>query len=238
MKNIVCTLAALLALAHIPPAAAQASCSSDGTAPPSAVFERFISADCEACWSDAAAPAPSTAGGALVLDWIVPAPAGDDAPLSAAATPESLARLRTLGRAAPTTTDVFISPVLGAPTARIRVAHGLPFNDYIGAALSFAPARAPQGRAAEPGNFGLYLVLVESVPAGADGTAVARNVVRAVYEAPWNPGDAPTAVAPRRWKEARSMHIPDGTRPGRLAVVGWVHDTLGHVLAAAQSVCR
>ena len=238
MKNIACTLGALLALGYVPIAAAQASCSSDGTAPPTAVFERFISADCEACWSDAAAPAPSTAGGAVVLDWIVPTAAGEDAPLSAAATSEALARLQTLGRAVPTTTEVFISPVEGAPPARIRVAHGLPFNDYVGAGLSFAPAHAPRGMAAAPGDLGLYLVLVESVPSGTDGTAVARNVVRAVFSAPWRLGGAPTAARPLPWKEVRSMRIPDGTRPERLQVLGWVHDAQGRVLAAAQSVCR
>ena len=58
MKNIALTLASLsLALAHAPQALAQTHCSSDGAPKPVALFERFISADCEACWGDAATPA-------------------------------------------------------------------------------------------------------------------------------------------------------------------------------------
>ncbi|EJE49649.1 hypothetical protein PMI14_05780, partial [Acidovorax sp. CF316] len=72
----------LLAL-HAPHLAAQSSCSSDGVARPAALFERFVSADCESCWADKATPAPS-APGTLVLDWIVPGTQGDNAPLSAA----------------------------------------------------------------------------------------------------------------------------------------------------------
>lgn len=99
MKNIALTLASLsLALAHAPQALAQTHCSSDGAPKPVALFERFISADCEACWGDAATPAPSAKAGAVVLDWIVPSAAGDDAPLSVAATTDALPRLQALGR--------------------------------------------------------------------------------------------------------------------------------------------
>ena len=63
-----------LATCYVPPAAAQASCSSDGVPRPTAVFERFISADCEACWADPATPAPGPS--AVVLDWIVPTARG------------------------------------------------------------------------------------------------------------------------------------------------------------------
>ena len=101
MKNIALTLASLsLALAHAPQALAQTHCSSDGTPKPVALFERFISADCEACWGDAAPPAPSAKAGAVVLDWIVPSAAGDDAPLSAAATTDALPRLQAAHTAA------------------------------------------------------------------------------------------------------------------------------------------
>ena len=51
MKNIAPALTSLLlALSSAPGAWAQASCSSDGAPRPAVVFERFINADCEACW--------------------------------------------------------------------------------------------------------------------------------------------------------------------------------------------
>ena len=57
---------------------------------PVTLFERFLSADCEACWADPATPAPTPGPGVVVLDWIVPARSGDEAPLSAAATRDAL----------------------------------------------------------------------------------------------------------------------------------------------------
>ena len=147
MKNIALTLASLsLALAHAPQALAQTHCSSDGAPKPVALFERFISADCEACWGDAAPPAPSAKAGAVVLDWIVPSAAGDDAPLSAAATTDALPRLQALGRKPPSLTDVHVSPVDADAHGRLRVAHGVAFNDYVGVGINFAPSAAKPQR--------------------------------------------------------------------------------------------
>ena len=75
-------LAALLLAAALP-AFAQSACSSDRQAQPQAVLERFINADCETCWRDAATPV--TVRGEIALDWIVPGAKGEDAPLSMAA---------------------------------------------------------------------------------------------------------------------------------------------------------
>ena len=52
------------------------------TCPPMALLERFISADCAACWTDTTVPRPARA---VVLDWIVPGRRAT-MPLSAAAT--------------------------------------------------------------------------------------------------------------------------------------------------------
>ena len=239
MKNIACTLASVLAsilILQSSPALAQASCSSDGTPRPVAIFERFISADCEACWTDAATPAPSDTAGAVVLDWIVPGQAGDEAPLSAAATQDALARLRALGRTPPATTDVHTTVVEAAGPARLRVAHGLPFNDYLGTGITFAPTLQRHG--ATPGAMAFYLLLVESVPAGTEGTPVARNMVRNMLQGIWDKRDQLSNSKQTQWMESRPMRIPEGAQPERLRMVGWVQDAGGRVVAAAQSACR
>lgn len=235
MKNIACTLASVLVLAQPSSALAQASCSSDGTPQPVAIFERFISADCEACWTDAATPSPSATAGAVVLDWIVPGQAGDEAPLSAAATNDALARLQALGRAPPAATDVYTAAVEGARPARLRVAHGLPFNDYLGTAIAFTPTRRD---GAAPDAMAFYLLLVESVPAGTEGTRVGRNMVRNMLQGTWDKRDTLSNSKQTKWMESRSMRIPDGAQPERLRMVGWVQDAQGRVVAAAQSACR
>lgn len=239
MKNIVCTLASVLAsilLLQSSPALAQASCSSDGTPRPVAIFERFISADCEACWTDSATPAPSATAGTVVLDWIVPGQAGDEAPLSAAATQDALARLQALGRTPPAATDVHTTVVEAAGPARLRVAHGLPFNDYLGTGITFAPTLQRHG--ATPGAMAFYLLLVESVPAGTEGTPVARNMVRNMLQGTWDKRDQLSNSKQTQWMESRPMRIPEGAQPERLRMVGWVQDAGGRVVAAAQSACR
>ncbi|EHL24399.1 hypothetical protein KYG_03059 [Acidovorax sp. NO-1] len=235
MKNIACTLASVLVLAQPSSALAQASCSSDGTPQPVAIFERFISADCEACWTDAAIPSPSATAGAVVLDWIVPGQAGDEAPLSAAATNDALARLQALGRTPPAATDVYTAAVEGARPARLRVAHGLPLNDYLGTAIAFTPARRD---GAAPDGMAFYLLLVESVPAGTEGTRVGRNMVRNMLHGTWDKRNTLSNSKQTKWMESRSMRIPDGAQPERLRMVGWVQDAQGRVVAAAQSACR
>lgn len=241
MKNIALTLASLwLALAHAPQAMAQASCSSDGTPRPVAVFERFISADCESCWGDAATPAPSAKAGALVLDWIVPGKAGDDAPLSAAASTDALTRLQALGRKPPISTDVYVTQVGLAARGRLRVAHGVAFNDYVGVGINFAPSAAKPQRKVAAAPFAFHLLLVEAIAAGTDGTVVPRHVVRNAFEGEWLPAQrqARTPGKPWAWMETRSMRIPEGARAERLHLVGWVQDASGQIVAAAQSVCR
>lgn len=235
MKNIACTLASVLVLTYTASALAQASCSSDGIPQPVAIFERFISADCEACWSDAATPAPSATAGVAVLDWIVPGKAGDEAPLSAAATNDALARLQTLGRKPPVNTDVQTAAIEAATPARLRVAHGMPFNDYLGVAIAFTPL---QRNVATPGAMDFYLLLVESVPADTEGTKVARNMVRNMLHGTWEKRDKLSKKEQMKWMETRSMRIPEGAQAERLRLVGWVQDAQGSVLAAAQSTCR
>ena len=224
----------LLVFSHAHGAWAQAACSSDGIPRPVAVFERFVSADCEACWSDPATPAPSAQGRALVLDWIVPGRLGDDAPLSAAATNDALVRLDTLARPVPQQTDVHVETAGAASPATLRVAHGQAFNDYLGTSIAFTPDQ----RMRQHGPWSFHLLLVESVPAGTDGTAVPRNVVRNMLHGMWDGRNALSKRERSSWKEMRPMRIPEGAQPQRLRMVGWVQDAQGRVVAAAQSACR
>ncbi|MDO8249865.1 MAG: hypothetical protein Q7T78_09150 [Rhodoferax sp.] len=212
-------------------AQAQSSCASDGQATPVTLVERFISADCEACWS-----APQTrppAAGALTLDWIVPGKQGDDAPLSAAASQDALMRLQTLGRAAPTTSTRTSAPVVGGRASRLRVAHGLPLGGYIGASIELKTALRPRGQA----PLSAWLVLVETIPAGTDGTSTERNLIRNVLKLPWNKHNQLLKTEHIMFHETRPLSIPSGATPERLRVVGWVQDGRGRILTAAQSVC-
>lgn len=245
MKPLAFVAAALLAC-HAPHLAAQSSCSSDGTRQPVAVFERFLNADCESCWTDASTPAPSVGAGALVLDWIVPSPLGDDAPLSAAATRDALIRLENLERTPPARTDVYVATVEApGPAARLRVAAGMPFNDYLGTSIAFAGGgRSSMANGAKRdassgiGTWDFYLLLVETVPAGTEGTPVERNIVRNMLQSSWDMRQPLSNVKQSKWMESRPMRYPEGARPERLRVVGWVQDTTGRVVAAAQSACR
>ena len=212
---------------------AQAPCSSDGQHAPTALIERFISADCDTCWRDPATAKPKS--GELALDWIVPTAKGDDAPLSAAATRDAQYRLDSLGQAAPKTTFNLRRQAFTRPLP-LRVARGVALGGYIGASIALTPARG--------GNLPIqpmiaHLLLVEEIPAGTDGTPVARNLVRNSLEIRWNePGEsAPQADARKRLYESRPMSIPPGANPDRLRVVGWAEDVSGLVIASAASVC-
>ena len=216
----------LLALLSAAGAQGQSSCASDGLPQPAALVERFISADCESCWSDAKTSRPGR--GELALDWIVPGSRGDDAPLSAAASRDSLARLQALGRSAPTQTDTLRMKAQGG-SRKLRVAHGLPVSNYIGASIELKPASG--------GPWKAWLLLVETIPPGTEGTPVERNLVRNVLQPGWD--DISSSKEEKKsLLESRPMSIPEGANRERLRVVGWVEDARGQIVAVAQSRCR
>jgi hypothetical protein len=214
-----------------PAAWAQSFCASDGQATPLRLVERFISADCEACWG---APQPAVpATGTLTLDWIVPSGRGDDAPLSAAASRDALIRLEALGRAASAASAMTTAEVGGGRANRLRVAHGVALGGYIGASIELKAA--PTSRLQEP--LSAWLVLVETIPAGIEGTPTERNLVRNVLLSTWNKPVQLSNEEQLTFREVRPLSIPPGSTPERLRVVGWVQDARGQVLTAAQSVC-
>jgi hypothetical protein len=215
----------LLAIAA-PLAQAQGSCSSDGQLRPLALVERFISADCESCWGDPATPAVKPRE--VALDWIVPGARGEEAPLSAAATRDGLARLAALQRAVPAGADVARGKLVAAARS-LRVAQGPPLAGYLGASIELKPAGAAPWRA--------WLVLVETIPAGTEGTPVPRNLVRNMLQPAWDGRSALSKSEQMRLFESRPMSIPAGANVERLRVVGWVEDARGHIRAIAQSRC-
>jgi len=222
-------LAALASLAAPLPAHAQSACSSDGQRVPVALMERFISADCATCWSATDTPKPPR--GVLALDWIVPGTQGDDAPLSAAATRDASARLQARGLDTPQTTSVRTTRAEPAGALQVRVAHGPAVNGYLGVSIALRPA----SRLKPPVT--AWLALVETIPAGVEGSPVERNLVRNVLSPSWNGLDALSKSQGGRRVESRVMAIPAGASPERLRVVGWVEDMRGRISIIAQSRC-
>ncbi len=228
-------LPVLLAL-HLPLAIAQNACSSDGAPAPQALYERFLSADCAECWSNPSfAPGPSAA----VLDWIAPGRAGDDAPLSAAADTDTLIRLQALGRQPPTATDVHIATVAQHLPGRLRVSFGPAVGGYVGTTVSYLGALPPDAA----GEWTLSVALVEQIPQGVEGTSVSRNLVRNLFQRKWDMRDQLLKNELRnlsratRWIERRSMQLAPSTDPNRLALIGWMEDSNGQVVATAMAQC-
>ena len=205
---------------------AQSSCSSDGQPRPAGLLERFINADCESCWGDPATMRPGA--GEIALDWIVPGSRGDDAPLSAAASRDAPARLEALGRPVPPGAASSHRKVQREPR-RVRVAQGLPFGGYIGASIELTPGSG--------GPWKAWLLLVETIPAGSEGTPVARNLVRNALQPAWDAGKPLSKEEQIRLFESRPMGIPEGANPARLRVVGLVEDARGRIRGIAQSRC-
>jgi hypothetical protein len=229
-KPAVLILATLMGpLASPLPARAQSSCSSDGQRAPVALMERFISADCATCWN--AVDTPLAPRGAVALDWIVPGTQGDDAPLSAAATRDATGRLQALGRNAPLTSNNLTTHAGPTGALRLRVAQGPAVNGYVGASIEL--------RAAAPrkGPVSAWLALVETIPAGIEGSPVERNLVRNVVNPSWNGPGQLSKSEPQRFIDSRAMSIPEGANPERLRVIGWVEDMRGHITVIAQSRC-
>ncbi len=226
----------LLMALHLPLAIAQNACSSDGAPAPHALYERFLSADCADCWSSASF-APGTS--AAVLDWIVPGRAGDDAPLSAAASTEALSRLQAMGRLPPAATDVHVAAVAQRLPGRLRVSFGPAVGGYVGTTISYLGA-LPHDAA---GEWTLSVALVEQIPEGVEGTPVSRNLVRNLFQRKWNVRDqllkSELRNLPRdtRWIERRSMQLTPSTDPNRLALIGWMEDPNGQVVATTRAQC-
>ena len=209
----------------------QTLCSSDGHAPPVALVERFINAECVSCWQKPLAGQRSAQ--TMALDWIVPSHRGDDAPLSAVANNEARLRLAALAQPTPEGQSQIVHPVIGWPGASLRVARGLALGGYVGASITL---RIPSD--VTP-NLPLHawLALVEALPLGTEGSPVPRNLVRNVLQPIWNGHSVLQESASWVWQDMRPMNVPVGTQTTRMQMIGWVTDATGRVLLAAASVC-
>jgi len=187
------------------------------------VVERFVSADCPDCWS--AADQARVTGGWL-FDWITPTAALAEAPLSAAASPEARERALRLGGPSPVAQQVVIHRAsLPAPTLALVVKSGPAWNGYFGLQFT-ARGRVPRGATG-------WLALVEEIPAGSEGSAVARELVRSVA--------GPLALAAMRPTRAVdhlvALRWPETAQPDRLRARAWVESTDGRLLAVASEGC-
>jgi hypothetical protein len=189
---------------------------------PTVLVERFTPADCESCWQTATAQDPKDPRRerVLLLDWIVPA--ADDAPLAAAAMPEATARA---GTSTARTTKVRRVTLTQARAPQLRIADGPAWNGYIGIQLSV------RKRGPLPADAVAYAALVERVPAGSEGTPVARQLVRALV----GPLSLDELASQPSVLHLRALRLPEASRADRLASVGWVETTSGRVIAATQS---
>jgi len=192
--------------------------------PPRRVAEVFVSADCDACWQHA--DAPTLAPGTLRLDWVVPGLKGDEAPLAVAAVSESQARLKhALAPEGGTLQAQALAPWRGLS---LKAEIGLAWNGYLGIAIT---ATRAHNAAPLPADARAWLALIERVPAGEDGTPVARQLVRTVIgplPLAWRAGQAST-------QELRAVLIPPNAKADRLATAAWVERADGRMLAAAES---
>ena len=211
-------------------AMAQSSCSSDKTVAVKTIYERFTNADCEACWTK-----PFITGKlGVTLDWLAPSPAGDDAPLSAAANRDALLRLENLKIALPKEQNI-VKTGVASSGYKIRVAHGLAVAGYIGASIELK--QFPKNLSATK-NLTAVLLLTETIPKGTADSPIERTLVRNMLIEPWV---VTSASAKKSVKQViltrRPLSIPAGVNPDNLHVFGWVQDSAGRVLTAAQSLC-
>ncbi|OYU43516.1 MAG: hypothetical protein CFE44_17960, partial [Burkholderiales bacterium PBB4] len=115
------------------------------------------------------------------------------------------------------------------PGQRIGVESGPAWKGYFGVQIALqAPARQPW-----PAGATAWVALVEQVPAGSDGSPVARSLVRAVA-GPLPVGHLATGQPLRH---LRAMRWPDEAQPARLQARGWVEAADGRILAMAADRC-
>jgi hypothetical protein len=194
-----------------------------------AVQENFLSADCATCWqAEAGAPTSNWR-----FDWIVPA--GTEAPLASAALPEAAERLQRLGSAPPpgghaiTLARHAAPPLRGLRGLRLQLSAGPAWHGYFGLQGRVNISRATR---LPPGSQ-LWLALVEILPAGSEGNAQPRALLRSVA----GPLPLEALAVGRPLAHLRALHWPEGAQPVRLQARGWIEAPDGRMLAVAADRC-
>ncbi len=212
----------ILALAFMSASHAAQAQPANGCAAPRVLVERFISADCEACWSNGKAPG----GEALALDWVVPTKSGEDAPLAAAAIADATSRA---GAVSASSTGERRHALRRSGEFDLVVEDGPAWNGYI-AAQVHVERHVGRSTLATTDGAVAYLALVERVRAGEEGSPVERTLVRNLA------GPLPLDSGAARVTHLRAFRIPPGSKPARLTAIGWVELPGGVVLAATGVV--
>ena len=195
--------------------------------PGAALVEQFIAADCPGCW--AGHPSAAAARG-WQLDWITPA--GNHAPLAAAALPEAADRLQRAALPSSTASPAQVqrrASLPARPGLSLRVAAGPAWQGYFGLQLSLLPPPRP----AWPAGTTAWLALVESLPAGSEGNAAPRALVRSVA----GPLPLDAAKPGQRLTHLRALRWPESAKPERLQARAWLEAPDGRVLAMAADRC-
>ena len=196
--------------------------------PGATLVEQFIAADCPGCW--AGHPSAAAAVRGWQLDWITPA--GDHAPLAAAALPEAVDRLQRAALPAATASAARVQRRAGLPPRpglSLRVAAGPAWQGYFGLQLSLPPTP----RQAWPAGTTAWLALVESLPAGSEGNAAPRALVRSVA----GPLPLDAAKPGQRLTHLRALRWTESAKPERLQARAWLEAPDGRVLAMVADRC-
>ena len=192
-----------------------------------------MNADCIACWSATGKPQVPTRE--WLFDWIVPSTQGADAPMSAAALLAGAERAARAKLDEPTrvmNTQIASGRLAPRKGLQLTVQSGPAWNGYFGLQLSV------QGQT--PGGATAWMALVEPLPAGTDGSGVARELVRSVA------GPLPLPVRQEGQRQpglSRLTHLaalraPDSAQPERLRARAWIEGADGRILAVASDGCR
>ncbi len=190
-----------------------------------AIVEHFFSADCSDCW--AAAEAPGVGPQDWRFDWVLPTRSGSEAPLSAAALLDSAERAQRAGSKAP------IGPQPGSQRRAAAPPRGLALALAVGPAWRGYFGVQAEVRGALPPGSGLWLALVETIPAGSDGSPVERALVRSVA----GPLPVKPLAGQARIQHLQAMRWPESAQPERLQARGWIESADGMMLAVASPRC-
>ncbi len=151
--------------------------------------------------------------------------------MSAAALPESAERAQRAGGPSPIAQQMLTvrRPAGAAPkSVGMALAVGPAWHGYFGVQADVLGTLPP--------GSSLWLALVESIPAGSDGSPVARELVRSVAgPLTLNPSKGPNGKT--KINHLRAMRWPDSAKPERLQARGWIESTDGTLLAMASPRC-